>query len=104
MAGADHLPTETGRFTFESGGFRYEVFRPLVEHADCDTLLLSWCRPLKEKAPRGLVVLKQVEVPEGHEGRARAVEEVQLAEHLHHPGIARVFNRGARRPSSALRA
>jgi serine/threonine-protein kinase len=97
MAGTDHLPTETGRFTFESGGFRYEVFRSLVEHVDEDTLLLSWCRPLEEKAPRRLVVLKQVEVPEGHEGRTRAVEEVQLAEHLHHPGIARVFRLAERR-------
>ncbi len=27
MAGSDTPPTETGRFTLESNGFRYEVFR-----------------------------------------------------------------------------
>ncbi|WNG50197.1 serine/threonine protein kinase [Archangium minus] len=91
MIGAGNPPTDTGRFTFESGGFRYEVFRTLLEHVDYDTLFLSWCRPLKEKARRRLVVLKQVEVPEGREGRTRAIEEVQLAEYLHHPRIGRVL-------------
>jgi len=91
MAGSDTPPPETGGFTFESEGFRYEVFRPLLAHEDYDTLWLTWCRSLKEKGPRQLVVLKQVEVPEGREGRTRAIEEVQLAEHLHHPKISRVF-------------
>ncbi|WP_052517777.1 protein kinase domain-containing protein [Archangium violaceum] len=91
MAGFDLPPTERGRFTFESDGFRYEVLRSLLEHVDYDTLWLARCRPLKEKAPRRLVVLKQVEVPEGREGRTRVIEEVQLAEHLHHPRIGRVL-------------
>ncbi|QRK09166.1 serine/threonine protein kinase [Archangium violaceum] len=91
MIGTGNPPTDTGRFTFESGGFRYEVFRTLLEHVDYDTLFLSWCRPLKEKARRRLVVLKQVEVPEGREGRTRAIEEVQLAEYLHHPRLGRVL-------------
>lgn len=46
MAGFDTSPTETGRFTFESNGFRYEVFRSLLEHEDFDTPWLAWCRPL----------------------------------------------------------
>jgi serine/threonine-protein kinase len=91
MIGTGNPPTDTGPFTFESDGFRYEVLRALLEHVDYDTLWLARCKPLKEKAPRRLVVLKQVEVPEGREGRTRAIEEVQLAEHLHHPKIARVF-------------
>jgi eukaryotic-like serine/threonine-protein kinase len=91
MAGFDTPPTDTGRFTFESDGFSYEVLRSLLEHVDYDTLWLARCRPLKERARRRLVVLKQVEIPEGREGRTRAVEEVRLAEHLHHPKIARVF-------------
>ncbi|HZH15374.1 MAG TPA: protein kinase [Archangium sp.] len=91
MAGFDPSPTDTGCFTFESGGFRYEVFRSLLEHVDYDTLWLARCRPLTEKARRQLVVLKQVEVPEGREGRTRAVEEVRLAEHLHHPRIGHVL-------------
>jgi len=91
MLGADNPPTDTGPFTFESDGFRYEVLRSLLEHVDYDTLWLARCRPLKEKVRRRLVVLKQVEVPEGREGRTRAIEEVQLAEHLHHPRIGRVF-------------
>ncbi|HEX8434149.1 protein kinase domain-containing protein [Archangium sp.] len=89
MAGSHPPPTETGRFSFESNGFRYEVHRPLLEHEDYDTLLLAWCAPLK--GPRRLVVLKRVEVPEGRAGRTRAVEELQLAAHLRHPGLARVF-------------
>ncbi|WP_309889020.1 serine/threonine-protein kinase [Archangium sp.] len=90
MAGSATSPTETGRFAFESDGFRYEVFRSLLEHEDYDTLLLAWCRHIEE-GPRRLVVLKRVEVPEGRIGRTRAVEEIQLAAHLHHPGLARVF-------------
>ncbi|OJT19963.1 hypothetical protein BO221_32685 [Archangium sp. Cb G35] len=91
MFGTGNPPTDTGPFTFESDGFRYEVLRSLLEHVDYDTLWLARCRPLKEKARRRLVVLKQVEVPEGLEGRTRAIEEVQLAEHLHHPKIGRVI-------------
>jgi hypothetical protein len=30
MVGSDTPPTETGRFFFESGGLRYEVFRALL--------------------------------------------------------------------------
>jgi serine/threonine-protein kinase len=92
MASSNTPPPESGRFTFESEGFRYEVFRSLLEHEDYDTLWLAWCRPLKEaEEPRRLVVLKRVEVPEGRMGRTRAVEEIQLAAHLHHPGLACVF-------------
>ena len=98
MAGSDTPPTDTGRFTFESGGFRYEVFRPLLDHEDYDPLLLAWTRPIEE-GPRRLVVLKQVEVPEGREGRTRAVEEVQLAAHLRHPSIGRVLRLAERRGS-----
>ena len=84
-------PSGPDRLAFEAGGFRYEVLRSLLEHVDYDTLWLARCRPLTEKAPRRLVVLKQVEVPEGREGRTRAIEEVQLAEHLHHSRVGRVF-------------
>ncbi|WP_395856672.1 serine/threonine protein kinase [Cystobacter fuscus] len=91
MAGSNNLPTEPERFIFESGNFRYEVRGPLLAHEDYDTLFLSWCRSLKENVPRKLVVLNHVEVPEGREGRTRAVEEIQLAAHLHNPGLARVF-------------
>jgi serine/threonine protein kinase len=91
MARSNTPPSTTGRFTFESDEFCYEVVRSLLEHEDYDTLLLAWCRPLKEEGPRRLVVLKRVEVPEGRMGRTRAVEEVQLAAHLRHPGLARVF-------------
>ncbi len=91
MVGANTPPTETGRFSFESGAFRYEVRGPLLAHEDYDTLLIARCRSTEQVGPRRLVVLKRVEVPEGRAGRTRAVEEVQLAAHLHHPAIARVF-------------
>ncbi|HYO58688.1 serine/threonine protein kinase [Archangium sp.] len=73
------------------------MFRSLLEHEDYDTLLLAWCRPMKQSGQRRLVILKQVEVPEGREGRTRAVEEVQLAEHLRHPSISRVLRLAERR-------
>ncbi len=38
-----------------------------------------------------LVILKRVEMPPEDERRQRAVEEVQLATRLHHPGIAQVY-------------
>jgi serine/threonine-protein kinase len=66
------------------------VFRPLLAHVDYDPLLLAWRRPLAG-GPRRLVVLKQVEMPAGHPGRQRALEEVRLAAHLHHPNITRVL-------------
>jgi eukaryotic-like serine/threonine-protein kinase len=82
-------PKNKSRLSFDSGAFRYEVSRPLVSHPDYDTLLLAKRRPFEGGSPR-TVILKPVDAPPGREGRARAREEVKLATHLHHPGIASV--------------
>ncbi|MFE8596471.1 serine/threonine protein kinase [Archangium violaceum] len=74
-------------FTFE--GFRYEVYDIQVDHRDYDKLLLAWRQPANG-GPRTQVVLKPVQVPPDHDRRERAWEEVQLATHLQHPGIAKV--------------
>jgi serine/threonine protein kinase len=78
------------RFSFESEGFRYEVRGPLLVHADYASLLLAWCTSPGDDTSRQAVVLKKMEVPIGRGGRTRAVEEVQLAQHLEHPGIGQV--------------
>jgi eukaryotic-like serine/threonine-protein kinase len=84
-------PSTPDRFTFESEGFRYEVRRPLLRHEDHGTLLLARCRSLVHDAPRHAVVLKRMAMSPGRQARARAVEEVRLAEYLHHSNIARVL-------------
>jgi serine/threonine-protein kinase len=76
------------RFDFE--GFHYEVYDTQVLYRDYDTLLLAWRQPISG-GPRSHVVLKPVLVPSDRERRERAWEEVQLATHLQHPGIAKVY-------------
>lgn len=75
-------------FTFE--GFRYEVYGTQVEHRDYDTLLLAW-RQAANGGPRSQVILKPLQMSSDRERQERAWEEVQLATHLQHPGIARVY-------------
>jgi len=77
------------RLVFNFEGFRYEVFGTQVEHRDYDTLLLAWRQPASG-GPRSQVILKPMQLPSDHERSERAWEEVQLATHLQHPGIARV--------------
>lgn len=78
------------RLVFDFEGFRYEVFGTQVDHRDYDKLLLAWKLPLGGGA-RSQVILKPLQVPSDHERRERAWEEVQLATHLQHPGIAKVY-------------
>jgi serine/threonine-protein kinase len=78
------------RLTFNFEGFRYEVFRTQVEHRDYDTLLLAWRQPLGGGA-RSQVILKPMQLPSDYDRSERAWEEVQLATHLQHPGIAKVY-------------
>jgi serine/threonine-protein kinase len=47
--------------------------------------------PLRSEGIPCLVILKRVELPPEDERRQRAVEEVQLATRLHHPGISEVY-------------
>jgi serine/threonine-protein kinase len=78
------------RLIFNSEGFRYEVYDTQVEHRDYDTLLLAWRQPASGGA-RSQVILKPMQLPSDYERSERAWEEVQLATHLQHPGIAKVY-------------
>ncbi len=78
------------RLRFEFEGFRYEVYGTQVEHRDYDTLLLAWRQPVSG-GPRSQVILKPMQLPSDYERGERAWEEVQLASHLDHPGIAKVY-------------
>ncbi len=52
----DHLEPDT-RLVFDSGGFRYELYRTLVKHRDHDTLMIVWRQPVGG-GPRAQVLLK----------------------------------------------
>ncbi|MFE8602549.1 protein kinase domain-containing protein [Archangium violaceum] len=82
--------TSGPRLIFDFEGFHYEVYDTQVEHRDYDKLLLAWRRPISGVS-RAKVVLKPVQVPSDHERRERAWEEVQLATHLQHSNIAKVY-------------
>jgi len=79
-----------GRLRFNFEGFKYEVFSTQVDHRDYDKLLLAWREPLSG-GNRAQVVLKPVQVPSDRERSDRAWEEVLLATHLQHSGIAKVY-------------
>ncbi|HYO53335.1 protein kinase domain-containing protein [Archangium sp.] len=80
------------RLIFEFEGFKYEVYDTQVLNRDYDTLLLAWRKPISESGGRrSRVILKPVQVSSDHERSERVWEEVQLASHLEHPGIAKVY-------------
>jgi serine/threonine-protein kinase len=79
------------RLIFDFEGFKYEVYDTQVLNRDYDTLLLAWRRPIGSEGRRSRVILKPVQVPSDSERSERAWEEVQLASHLDHPGIAKVY-------------
>ena len=78
------------RLRFDCEGFKYEVYDTQVDHLDYDKLLLAWRQPLSG-GPRSQVILKPMQVPSDYERSERAWEEVLLATHLQHPGIAKVY-------------
>jgi serine/threonine-protein kinase len=78
------------RLRFECDGFRYEVYDTQVAFRDYDTLFLAWRQPAKG-GPRSQVILKSMRLPSDYERSERTWEEVQLAAHLQHPGIAKVY-------------
>jgi serine/threonine-protein kinase len=82
-------PLEPGS-TFDSGGYRYTVHRTLVSNPAYDSLLLA-SREHARQTRQMLVVLKPVNLGDAREAQQRALEEVQLARHLHHPNIAAVL-------------
>ena len=80
------------RLIFEFEGFKYEVYDTQVLNRDYDTLLLAWRHPIGGSGGRrSRVILKPVQVSSDSERSERVWEEVQLASHLEHPGIAKVY-------------
>lgn len=82
------------RLVFDSGGFRYELYRYLVKHRDYDTLMVVWRQPVSG-GPRAQVLLKPLDAPHGRDMQARAREEMNLATFLRHPNIAEVYGLAA---------
>jgi serine/threonine-protein kinase len=82
------------RLVFDSGGFRYELYRTLVKHRDYDTLMVVWRQPVGG-GPRAQILLKPLDAPHGRDRHARAREEVNLAMFLRHPNIAEVYGLAA---------
>ncbi|MFY0524917.1 serine/threonine-protein kinase [Archangium gephyra] len=76
---------------FQGAEYRYEYLRTLLEHQDYSPTVLARREPLRGGEPASVVILRRVVMPPRPERRQRAVEEVQLAAHLDHPNIARVF-------------
>ncbi|MFE8599818.1 serine/threonine-protein kinase [Archangium violaceum] len=82
-------PTGPDGLLFEGSAYRYTFVAPLVDAPD--PMAIARRSPLKGEGPLRLVILKRVEMPPKGERRQRAVEEVQLATRLRHPGIAEVY-------------
>jgi len=76
--------------SFEAGGFRYELIRPLVSHPDYDTLWLA-TRQLEQGGAIKVVELKPLVMEHDSQARDRALEEVRLSKYLRHPNIANVY-------------
>ncbi len=83
-------PRPTAPLSFEAGGFRYEIIRPLVSHPDYDTLWLA-TRQLEQGGAIKVVALKPLEMEHGSQARDRALEEVRLSKYLRHPNVANVY-------------
>ncbi|MFL5355183.1 serine/threonine-protein kinase [Archangium sp.] len=71
---------------FQGADYRYEYVRPLI-----DNMVLARRTALRGGEPPSDVLLRRVVLPPKLERRQRALEEVQLAAHLHHPHIAQVY-------------
>ena len=75
---------------FTCDGYRYEIYGTQVQHQDYDTLLLAWRQTLATGA-RSPVIMKPFPAPQCGEWRERGWEEVQIATHLEHANIAKVY-------------
>jgi serine/threonine protein kinase len=82
-------PTGPDGLLFEGPEYRYTFVSPLVDAPD--PMVIARRTSLRDESVPCLVTLKRVEMPPKGERRQRAVEEVQLATRLHHPGIAEVY-------------
>ena len=82
-------PSGPDGLLFEGPEYRYTFVAPLADAHD--PMAIARRTSLHGESVPGLVILKRVEMPPEDERRQRAVEEVQLATRLRHPGIAQVY-------------
>ncbi|MGZ3457263.1 MAG: serine/threonine-protein kinase [Archangium sp.] len=82
-------PSGPDGLLFEGSEYRYTFVAPLADAHD--PIAIARRTSLHGESVPCLVILKRVQMPPEDERRQRAVEEVQLATRLHHPGIAQVY-------------
>ncbi|MGZ3459460.1 MAG: serine/threonine protein kinase [Archangium sp.] len=82
-------PSGPDGLLFEGPEYRYTFVAPLADAHD--PMAIARRTSLHGESVPCLVILKRVQMPPEDERRQRAVEEVQLATRLHHPGIAEVY-------------
>ena len=82
-------PTGPDGLLFEGPEYRYTFVAPLADAHD--PMAIARRTSLHGESVPCLVIVKRVEMPPEDERRQRAMEEVQLATRLHHPGIAEVY-------------
>ena len=80
-------PSGPDGLLFEGPEYRYTFVAPLADAHD--PMAIARRTSLHGESVPCLVILKRVEMPPEDERRQRAVEEVQLATRLRHPGIPR---------------
>ncbi|HEX5750592.1 MAG TPA: serine/threonine-protein kinase [Archangium sp.] len=82
-------PSGPDGLLFEGPEYRYTFVAPLADAHD--PMAIARRTSLHGESVPCLVILKGVKMPPEDERRQRAVEEVQLATRLRHPGIAQVY-------------
>ncbi|HYO58523.1 serine/threonine-protein kinase [Archangium sp.] len=82
-------PSDPDGLLFEGPEYRYTFVAPLADAHD--PMAIARRTSLHGESVPCLVILKRVKMPPEDERRQRAVEEVQLAARLRHPGIAQVY-------------
>ncbi|MBZ4374641.1 serine/threonine-protein kinase [Corallococcus sp. AS-1-6] len=93
---ARRLPPPTPdapRFLFCVDGIRYEAIRELARMQTAELLMLVRRRQEADGAMAGLCLVRRLPNPSTYLRRKRLMEEVRLAFHLNHPGIAQVYFR-----------
>ncbi|MFE8597331.1 serine/threonine protein kinase [Archangium violaceum] len=82
-------PSGPDGLLFKGPEYRYTFVAPLADAHD--PMAIARRTSLHGESVPCLVILKRVQMPPEDERRQRAVEEVQLATRLQHPGIVQVY-------------
>ena len=82
-------PTGPDGLLFAGAEYRYTFVSPLLDAPD--PMAIARRTPVRGQGDACPVIIKRVQLPPEDERRQRAVEEVQLATRLRHPGIVQVY-------------